>query len=292
MRPVFQLTLRNIRLFLRNKAEVFFSFLSVFIILGLYVLFLGDVQIQNLKNMVGGNFPEVEILVYSWMMSGLVAVSSVTLSLGALGRMVQDRERKVFNDFMVAPIHRWQLILAYLFSTLIISFTISFVLFIASQVILVSKGAAWMPLINSLQVLGIIILLTLSSGLLLLFAISFVHTETVFSLVSTIVGTLIGFVTGAYMPMGVMPRIVQDVCNLIPVSQGASLLRHIYMNPIIEKLFSGATSEVVTNYRILQGIDLTLNKVTLTDQMMLFYLIASIGVFLILSLVRFNSMKN
>ncbi|MGB7593999.1 MAG: ABC transporter permease [Erysipelotrichaceae bacterium] len=292
MRPVLQLTLRNVRLFLRNKAEVFFSFLSVFIILGLYVLFLGDVQIQNLKSMVGGNFPEVEILVYSWMMSGLVAVSSVTLSLGALGRMVQDRERKVFNDFMVAPIHRWQLIMAYLLSTLIISFTISFVLFIASQGILVAKGAEWMPFGASLQVLGIIILLTMSSGLLLLFAISFVHTETVFSLVSTIVGTLIGFVTGAYMPMGVMPRIVQDVCNLIPVSQGASLLRHIYMNPIIERLFAGATAETVTNYRILQGIDLTLNKVTLTDQMMLFYLLGSIVVFLILSIVRFNTMKN
>jgi multidrug/hemolysin transport system permease protein len=292
MRPVLQLTKRNIKLFLRNKAEVFFSFLSVFIILGLYVLFLGDVQIQNLKSMVGGNFPEVEILVYAWMMSGLVAVSSVTLSLGALGRMVQDRERKVFNDFMVAPIHRWQLILGYLFSTLIISFSISFVLFIVSQVVLVIKGAEWMPLISSLQVLGIIVLLTLSSGLLLLFAISFVHNETVFSLVSTIVGTLIGFVTGAYMPMGVMPRIVQDVCNLIPVSQGASLLRHLYMNPIIEKLFAGAPLETVTNYRVLQGIDLTLNKVTLSDPMMLTYLVASIGVFLIFSVLRFNAMKN
>jgi multidrug/hemolysin transport system permease protein len=292
MRPVLQLTKRNIKLFLRNKAEVFFSFLSVFIILGLYVLFLGDVQIQNLKSMVGGNFPEVEILVYAWMMSGLVAVSSVTLSLGALGRMVQDRERKVFNDFMVAPIHRWQLILGYLFSTLIISFSISFVLFIVSQAVLVIKGATWMPLISSLQVLGIIVLLTLSSGLLLLFAISFVHTETVYSLVSTIVGTLIGFVTGAYMPMGVLPRIVQDVCNLIPVSQGASLLRHLYMNPIIEKLFAGAPLETVTNYRVLQGIDLTLNKITLTDPMMLTYLVASIGVFLIFSVLRFNAMKN
>jgi len=256
MRPVLQLTLRNIRLFLRNKAEVFFSFLSVFIILG------------------------------------LVAVSYVTLSLGELGRMVQDRERKVFNDFMVAPIHRWQLIMAYLFFTLIISFTISFVLFIASQGILVAKGAQWMPFGDSLQVLGIIILLTLSLGLLLLFAISFLHTETVFLLVSTIVGTLIGFVTGAYMPMGIMQRIVQDVCNLIPVSQGASLLRHIYMNPIIERLFAGAPAETVTNYRILQGIDLTLNKVKLNDQMMLLYLVGSIGVVLILSIVRFNAMKN
>jgi hypothetical protein len=64
------------------------------------------------------------------------------------------------------------------------------------------------------------------------------------------------------------------------------------MNPIIEKLFAGAPLETVTNYRVLQGIDLTLNKVTLSDPMMLTYLIASIGVFLIFSVLRFNAMKN
>ena len=78
MRTIGQLTLRNIRLFLRNRSEVFFSFLSVFIILGLYVLFLGDVQVKNIQSIVGNDFPEVEALVYAWMMSGLVAVSTVT----------------------------------------------------------------------------------------------------------------------------------------------------------------------------------------------------------------------
>ncbi|MBN2850310.1 MAG: hypothetical protein JXK92_06585 [Erysipelotrichaceae bacterium] len=59
MRTITQLTLRNMKIFLRNKSEVFFSFLSVFIILGLYVLFLGDVQVRNIQSIVGQDFPEI-----------------------------------------------------------------------------------------------------------------------------------------------------------------------------------------------------------------------------------------
>ena len=66
MRTITQLTLRNMKIFLRNKSEVFFSFLSVFIILGLYVLFLGDVQVRNIQSIVGQDFPEIEALVYAW----------------------------------------------------------------------------------------------------------------------------------------------------------------------------------------------------------------------------------
>lgn len=292
MRTIGQLTLRNIRLFLRNRSEVFFSFLSVFIILGLYVLFLGDVQVKNIQSIVGNDFPEVEALVYAWMMSGLVAVSTVTLSLGALGRMVQDREHKVFNDFMVAPIHRWQLILGYLLSTLIISLTISVFLFIASQILISIKGGSWLDVVTSVKALGIIIMLVLSSGLLFLFVISFVRSESVFSLISTIIGTIIGFVTGAYMPMGIMPRIIQDICNLIPVSQGASLLRHLFMNDLIAKLFANAPAQVITDYRLLQGIDLTIQSTVLNDKLMAVYLASSILVLLGLCIFRFNTMKN
>ena len=36
-------TLRNLRVFFKDKTAVFFSLLAVFVIIGLYVLFLGNV---------------------------------------------------------------------------------------------------------------------------------------------------------------------------------------------------------------------------------------------------------
>ena len=60
MDTVLMMASRNIRIYVRNRMSVFFSFLSVIIIIALYVLFLGKVQVDGLRNAVGdipGNGP-------------------------------------------------------------------------------------------------------------------------------------------------------------------------------------------------------------------------------------------
>ena len=56
---------RNIRLFFRDKTSVFFSSLSVIIIMSLYVLFLGDMM-SNWEGGVTG----VRFLMDSWIVAG------------------------------------------------------------------------------------------------------------------------------------------------------------------------------------------------------------------------------
>ena len=46
---------RNLKLFFRDKSSVFFSLLSVLIVLGLYVLFLGDQLVSSMKDVTGAN---------------------------------------------------------------------------------------------------------------------------------------------------------------------------------------------------------------------------------------------
>ena len=108
MRKIMALSIRNLRLFVRDKALVFFSFLSVIIILGLYVLFLGDIQVQNIRSMIQMDIPEIDALVYAWMLPGLIAVASITLSLGNMGRLVDDAQGENLNDFLVSPLKRTQ----------------------------------------------------------------------------------------------------------------------------------------------------------------------------------------
>ena len=125
MKALVQLTKRNLLQFFRNRSEVFFSFLSVIIILGLYLLFLSDQQVRNIEYSIGQSIEGIKPMVNAWVMAGLLAVSTVTLSIGALGRMVLDKNRKVFYDFMVAPIKRYQLFLSYITSTFLIVLMIS-----------------------------------------------------------------------------------------------------------------------------------------------------------------------
>lgn len=290
MSNILSLTKRNLLLFFRDKASVFFSFLSVLIILGLYILFLSDMQVLNIEQ-IAGKVPGISALVNSWVMAGLIAVSTVTLSLGALGRIVADRQNNAMNDFLVAPIKRWHMFFSYILSALIITMIISIVLIIIAEIYIISKGGVLLTLIQVLKVMGITILCCLSSSLLMLFIVSFLRSEQTFSLVSTIVGTMIGFFTGAYIPMGIMPKAVQMFSNILPASQGASLLRKVFLEKPLLEVFGKAPGAAL-EYKKLEGVNLYVGSHELTSEMMLFYIILSIAILTIINIIRFKKMKN
>lgn len=289
MKNIKSLTKRNLLLFFRDKATVFFSFLSVIIILGLYILFLSDLQVQSVEEVVG-KIEGIKPLVNSWVMAGLIAVSTVTLSLGALGVVVADRENNAMNDFLVAPIKREQVFLSYLLSTIIIAMIISLTLFVIAEIYIISSGGTVLTIIPMLKVIGIIALCVLSSSLLMLFVISFLKSEQSVGVLGTIVGTMIGFLTGAYVPMGIMPKGIQIVSNVIPVSQGASLLRKIFLEKPLNDVFTD--SKALSEYSKMQGIDLYFGNFKLSPSFMICMIILSIIVFSSLNIIRFKRMKN
>lgn len=290
MKSLISLIKRNLLMFFRNKSAVFFSFLSVIIIVGLYVLFLSDLQVQNIEATIG-KVNGIKPLVNSWVMAGLIAVSTVTLAMGALGRIVSDRENKTFDDFLVAPVSRTKIFMSYIFSTLIITTILSFLLFVIAEVYIVISGGQFLTLIDIFKVMGIIVLCVLSSSLFILFIVSFLVTEQSLSVLATIIGTLIGFVTGAYIPVGILPKGVQIFSNLIPVSQGAALLRKIFLNVPASEVFGNA-SQGLKEYSDMQGVNLHIGNFELTSRFMIIYIIGSIILFAIINIIRFKKMKN
>lgn len=290
MTSVMALTLRNLKLFIRNKPLVFFSLLSVMIVVGLYVLFLGDINVQNIRNEIGRDIPQIDALVFAWMLPGAIAISTMTLALGNMERLVDDAQSETLSDFMVSPVTRVQLILSYVLATILIAFMISMLMFGVSLIVVWSKGGGWMEPLAMLQVLGIMLLMIISSSLLSLLIASFISSANTYGVVNSITGTFIGFVTGCYMPMGIMPVFVQNVFNALPVSMGASLLRQIYLAPIIEDVFAGAPETVVSDYRVFQGIDLVMFDQVLTPGFMLWAMIAGIGVLFIINVLRFRTL--
>lgn len=65
---------RNIKLYMKDKMTVFFSLLAPIIVLVLYILFLGDLQVQNIMATIGDAVSETEVraLVNNWMISGVM----------------------------------------------------------------------------------------------------------------------------------------------------------------------------------------------------------------------------
>ncbi len=282
------LTGRNLKLFFRDKASVFFSLLSVIIIIALYAVFLGNIQVQELEGKAGQDVPGAAWLVNAWILAGILAVSTVTVSLGAYGTMVDDVRAGQIKDFFVAPIRRAQLVAGYMVSSALIAVIMNVVAFvIAEGYILISGGKLLEPL-QILATLGILVLSILSFSSMVCFITSFVKTPQAFATLSTIVGTMIGFMTGIYVPVGVLPDALVTIMKFIPFTYTAVWLRQIFTEAPMAQVFAHAPVEVKQQYSDAYGITMYFGTTAVEPWMMAVIITASGILFFVLSIWRLS----
>lgn len=275
--------IRNLKVFFKDKSSVFFSLLAVFIIIGLYALFLGDVWVGNFSGV-----PDVRFLMDSWIMAGLLAVTTVTTTMGAFGIMVQDKERKIVKDFAASPISKNSIVGGYILGSLVIGIIMSIMTLVLAEIYIVASGGEYMDLITLLKVLGLIILSTLCSTSLVLFIVSFFKSSNAFATASTILGTLIGFLTGIYLPIGVLPEGVQLIVKCFPVSHAAALFRQVMMDYPISKSFAGAPEQIINEFNESMGVTFKFSDTAVTPLTSIIILLATAAVFYTLSLINIS----
>lgn len=242
-------TKRNLKVFFRDRPAVFFSLLSSVIMIGLYVLFLGDVYTSDLKNL-----PKAGEMMDNWIMAGLLATASVSAAVGAFGIMVSDRALNIRKDFYSSPITRRSLAFGYVAGAVIIGFILSLVTLVFAEIYIVSNGGSLPALPVLLHMLLIILLTDLANTAMMFFIASFFAGNNAFSTVSTVIGTLIGFLTGIYLPIGMLPDAVQWVIKLFPTSHGAALLRQTMMHESILSGFSEVPKSYLMDFKHTLGV--------------------------------------
>lgn len=252
-------TQRNLKLFFRDKSAVFFSLLAVFIIIGLYALFLGDVWTDSLSDLANARQ-----LMDSWIMAGLLAVTSITTTMGAFGVMVDDRSKKIDKDFASSPIKKGRLAGGYLLSAYMIGVIMSFLAFLLVQLYILISGGEWLDFFSVLQSMGLILFTCFVNTSLVFFVVSFFKSQNAFATASTVIGTLIGFVTGIYLPVGTLPEAVQLVVKIFPVSHAAALFRQVLMKSQMEKAFEHAPAAYLGEFQETMGVTFRFGDYTVT----------------------------
>lgn len=242
---------RNLKLFFRDRTSVFFSLLAVFIIIGLYVLFLGNMMVKNFKELLGDN---ARFMVDSWVMAGLLSVTSITTVMGALGTMVEDKAKKISKDFSSAPLRRSQLAGGYIISSFIIGIIMSIAALVIAQTYILTGGGKLITLIPLLKLLGVMLLSVFAGSSMVFFIASFLKSSNAFATASTIIGTLIGFLTGIYVPIGVLPIAVQAVIKIFPISHAGALFRQIMMDVPMSMAFKNMPAQAVTGFKQTMGV--------------------------------------
>ena len=245
-----RLTERNIKVFIKDKANVVFSLLAPLIVLALYVLFIGRMQsdgiIASLAEYGVSADDAVRAFSDSWMLSGVMATSCITVPLCACGTMVYDKNKGVSSDFAASPIPAWLPSAAYFLSVVAAGLIICIIVLGVCFAWLGVSGSWLLSAGDVFACIGLTFLSVLSSSTLLVFLIGFLKSEGAFTGINVIIGTVTGFLTGAYIPVSNFPAAVQYVTLFVHGSYSAALFRTFFMDGAVSEMAEAVSPQFAT----------------------------------------------
>ena len=252
-----ELISRNRKVYTRDRLAFFMSFLSVIILILVYQVFLGQIQIDAIKEALNSDTASTDTvqMVNYWLISGLTTIISMTSTLGAFGVMVSDREKKLSEDFKVSPVSNFKIELSY--AIFAILFGIIMTMFSCIFAIGMFNGFSSLldfSTMDYLSILGVVSMGTVLAATIILPILVFIRTSSAFTTLSTIVGTFIGFISGVYLSIGSVGETLQQIMTWFPLTQVNALLKQILMKDSINKVFDKAPTSIVTNYKESYGV--------------------------------------
>ena len=264
-------------LYFRDRGAVFFSLMASLIVVMLYLLFLRD-------SLISGNegIKDMGHLVDAWVLSGILGITAVTCSAGALQTMVTDRSDGKVSDFKVTPMGPYQLAAGYVLSTFIVGLIMSYAILVIAVAYMAMTGC---PISVSGTIISAVLVIPAAlSGSVIMFTIStFIKTVGAFSGMYTVVSVAIGFITGIYVPFGSMPSVIGSSAVFVPATQMSSLFRKYLAGEAMDNSMEGAAAETVAEFRMDMGFDLFIGDTEFTVLMSLLYVLAVTAVFFLIA---------
>ena len=259
-----ELVKRNMRLFLRDKGAVFFSLLSMLIVLGLMLFFLGDMNVDNLKSALSeipGRNPETDadnafLFVVLWTCAGIVSINAVTVTLAVYSTMIKDRTEGRLASIYTLPVSKLSVSAAYITAAWLCSVIICAMTLAISEIYCLIIGVEIFSLLTHLKLLGMIAVNSFAYAALMYLAAALVKTQGAWSGIGTVVGTLVGFLGGIYIPVGALAEGIVNVLKFVPVLYGTKMFRSVMTEDICGRIFDGIPDAFKTEYLEIMGVEL------------------------------------
>ena len=288
------MTKRNIKVYLKDKTAIIFSMMTQIIILGLYLLFLKQNYVDSMTSMLDGFNIKTEdnlinALVNSWLVSGVIGTSVVTVAMNSLSVMISDKQNKIDN---ASSVKGSTIVLSYFSGAVINTIVISAILLTAGIAFSCISGSSFPEFTELLKLYGLVILGSVSAVLILMFVASFFKKNSTYAAFNTLISVAIGFVIGAYIPVSQFSDGVQTFVNLIPGSHIAAMIRNVLVSPCINDIstsLAGADHGMFAEEAekaFATNLNLFGNEVDFTFMMM--YSIGAILLFLVLNLISYK----
>lgn len=209
---LFSFIKRNILLYFRDRISVFFSLLSTLIVLILMIAFLGQENIDSTLQVLGTGLEHeaahASSLIIIWTIAGILVVNAVSISMTLVGTMVRNEESGKISAFFVAPVKRGYYVAGYVIAAIIVSFIMCLLTLIIGAVYLGIANGSFIPAHDTLEILFALLAIIFSSASFVFLCASFIHTNSAFNGLTTLFGTLIGFLLQFMFHTATCPRLL------------------------------------------------------------------------------------
>ena len=259
-----ELTKRNLKIYFKDWGSIFFSLLTMLIVILLMVFFLGDMNIENVTEMlayypgrdVAVDEKNAELMIFAWTCSGILSINAVTVTLAAYSGMIKDRVSGRLNAIYTSSASQFTIASSYVAAAWVASVIVCILTLLIVEIIGVGKGMEWFSVAEHLKLLAMIMVNSFTYATFMYLLSHVAKTEGAWSGVGTVIGTLVGFFGGIYIPIGGLSEVVGNVMKCTPVIYGSSMFRKIMTDTILAETLTGIPEEVVKEYRLVMGIDL------------------------------------
>ena len=243
-------------------------------------------SLVNLLSKLGGRRDRVAdernaaYLIQLWTLAGILVVNSVTVTLTVTGSMVQDEAEKRLMAFYATPVNRIRLSLGYVLAAWLVGTGMCLLTLAVGEGYFALNGYGLLGMEALLKLCGMIALNTFVFSAIAYLLALFVHNSSAWSGLLTIIGTLVGFVGGIYLPMDSLSAPVQSALKCLPVLHGASMMREVCTEEAIVETFAGMPQGAGDIFREAMGISVMAgeHKFSLGEQVLILLLYAIIAI--------------
>ncbi|MBO4457084.1 MAG: ABC transporter permease [Butyrivibrio sp.] len=299
MRSFLAINKRNLGLYFRDYSAVFFSLLSMIIVIALMVFFIGDLNNRELLDAIklvpgrGGADDESTVKSFSflWTCAGIMTINAATVTYAFFATMIKDRTGNRLNSLLVMPVKRPVFVLGYVSGAWLAGVIMSIITFVFTEIIGLTKGIEILSFETQIRLILLTMLNTFVYSAIMFLLASIIKSQSAWSGIGIILGTLAGFLGGIYFPVGSMSETMQKIVKCFPFIYGSSLFRKVMLGSVENTLFDGMPESIRSEVDRTMGMDLFFGNSQLSDIGKVGILIAIGGFFILLSTICLSLSK-
>ena len=259
MRGLLAIIKRNLTNFTRDKLRLFFT-----IFMSGFFLFIFSFVMKPA--------PGVEQPV-NYLISGVIIMTVFQSALSNSTNIIEDMSMGFMKEIIVSPVARWQISIGQVFSSTIIAFLQGLLIIIIALFMGLKIDA-----IQFIQMIGVMLAVGVTFASIGLYLASLAKSSTTFQIMITAFTMPLAFLSGAYIPITVMPKILHPFVYINPLTYTTSIFRYITLK----------MSSLTTDALVKAGVAFDVHGFIILPYMGFFIILGMGVIFFILCVMQFN----